>query len=511
MHPKAPAVSLEESIVAADLTLARRLTRLLDAERGVLENPLVPPPPPPPPAAAADAEPMAVVEGGRGGHTEQPQKQEEDGEPAAAAAVPTVVEPVVVAQGPTAEELRVAQEEEEAAVDAARSHEERCAALDAVLKYLWAVHGIDYYAGREFGGAADPSRAVARRTLRPEPVRSTTETTTTAAVVVENGDEPMEIEKEKVKEEDATAAAAGEGDESMPEADFKAEIEKNDDDGVAKIEGEEEKEAPSTIPTTTIAAAVPPTTTITTTAIVSDLDKARKAYEERTVKRWRTRVDKGDLLIRRMQKDRIEKDIVDFVDRQIVQHSDQKWGNKLSTKMFVARSFVVKHIRNKHAHVVDAERERILDIVYYENYKAAKDEEHRRPGRGGGGGGRGGRGRARGGGHGMPPHMQQHGVGAPMMMMDPSMMLGAPILMPAVGGGMAPMIMAPMGLMAMGGGGGRGGRGGGRGGRGGGRGGGYVQGGAMVPLPVGGGGVAPNYFDLDAPKNNRAVLDYGDL
>jgi hypothetical protein len=67
--------------------------------------------------------------------------------------------------------------------------------------------------------------------------------------------------------------------------------------------------------------------------------------------------------------------------------------------------------------------------------------------------------------------------------------------------------MAPMEMVMGGGGGGRGGRGrgGGRGGRGGGRGGGF--GGPVVMGPGGG----PNYFDLDAPKNNRAVLDYGDL
>ena len=76
----------------------------------------------------------------------------------------------------------------------------------------------------------------------------------------------------------------------------------------------------------------------------------------------------------------------------------------------------------------------------------------------------------------------------PVMMMDPSMMMGAPILVPAGPGGMAPMIMAPIG-------GGRGGRGGG---------------GRGKMSPAGGGG-GPSYFDLDNPKNNRAVLDYGDL
>lgn len=35
----------------------------------------------------------------------------------------------------------------------------------------------------------------------------------------------------------------------------------------------------------------------------------------------------------------------------------------------MARSFVVKHIRNKHAHVVEAERERLQEEAYWENFR----------------------------------------------------------------------------------------------------------------------------------------------
>lgn len=35
-----------------------------------------------------------------------------------------------------------------------------------------------------------------------------------------------------------------------------------------------------------------------------------------------------------------------------------RWGNKLSTKLFVGREFVIKHIKLKHSAVVDAEREK---------------------------------------------------------------------------------------------------------------------------------------------------------
>lgn len=79
-----------------------------------------------------------------------------------------------------------------------------------------------------------------------------------------------------------------------------------------------------------------------------------------------------------------------------------------------------------------------------------------------------------------------------------------PVMLPHQGPGgqmMPPMIMAPVD-MVMGG-----GRGGGRG-----RGGreGFVAGSGPIFLAPG----KPRgqeYFDLDAPQNNRAVLDYGDL
>lgn len=44
----------------------------------------------------------------------------------------------------------------------------------------------------------------------------------------------------------------------------------------------------------------------------------------------------------------VEEALEAFVEDQIVKHDDNKWGNKLSSKLFVAREFVVKHIRNKH-------------------------------------------------------------------------------------------------------------------------------------------------------------------
>ena len=47
------------------------------------------------------------------------------------------------------------------------------------------------------------------------------------------------------------------------------------------------------------------------------------------------------------------------MEAQIVKIGDKKWGSKVSQKLFVDRAFVVKHVRNKHTHLLDAEREQV--------------------------------------------------------------------------------------------------------------------------------------------------------
>ncbi len=93
----------------------------------------------------------------------------------------------------------------------------------------------------------------------------------------------------------------------------------------------------------------------------------------------------------------------------------------------------------------------------------------------------------------------------------PPMLPFMPMMAAAAGMGMGMPLMPPAMLMgAMAGRGGPGGRmGGGRGpasGGGGGRGRGGGRGGVSLRMDSG-----REYFDLDNPQNNRAVLDYGDL
>jgi hypothetical protein len=296
--------------------------------------------------------------------------------------------------------------------------------LDSVLQYLWIVHGIDYYGCKEYGFEGD----YARRNNHKRVIR------------------PSQMDALRDKEQHPNVGEQAPGAEGQEPA-----AESEQPPPASESHGEKPGPPPPKM------------------SSLHDLT----THESKICERWLKRVAKGPPSAHFVKEDRIEEELEKFIEGQVVKHSDQKWGNKLSSKLFVAKNFVIKHIRNKHAHVLDAERERIMDLIYRENYVASKEKEQKRAvsagrgGRGGRFGGRGGRGLGgRGGGH----------QGGQIMYADLS---GR--------GEMMPVMMIPMG-----GGRGRGGRGGfgGRGGRG-----------------VGAG----QYFDIDAPQHNRQCLDYGDL
>lgn len=274
--------------------------------------------------------------------------------------------------------------------------------LDDLLQYLWIVHGVDYYGSKEYGFENDYARKMQhKRILRPKQID---------AMPKKDGED--KTEENQVGDNDATDAAE-------------------------------------------------PMVTEPYVASLQDL----QMHDSKVCDRWRRRISSGPPSARFIKQDKIEEDLEKFIERQIVKHEENKWGNKLSNKLFVAKEFVIKHIRNKHSHVLDAEREKIIESIYRQNYISAKEKEQRRNA---GRGGRGGRHSGRGGRGGLS--------GNQMMYID----FGGR-------GQMTPVVVMPVG-------GSRGGRGGFRGGRGGrGR--------------FGGQG----YYDLDAPQNNRSMLDYGDL
>uniref|UniRef100_A0A061R2X8 Arsenite-resistance protein 2 n=1 Tax=Tetraselmis sp. GSL018 TaxID=582737 RepID=A0A061R2X8_9CHLO len=229
---------------------------------------------------------------------------------------------------------------------------------------------------------------------------------------------------------------------------------------------------------------------------------------------WRPRLESGGPFEKLLRSKEVEERLNEWIESQVTKIEENKWGCRLSTKLFVGKEYVLKHIKGKHAHVVETERERILDDIYMKNFMDGEEQRAaseapipahepgmpvgHRPGppgffgpgnpgpmgrmnrhpRGGRGpmGGHMGRGPMRGGYNG------GRGGGDGGMIMGP---MTGQVLVPAPGAGpLGPFIMAPGPV-------------------------GPPMGMAMAP-PMQGQAVR-QYHDLDAPKNNRAVLDYGDL
>lgn len=482
-RPHVPAVSWTDSRLAVDLDLSRRLMVKLDEEKGMAQlNPLT--------SASQQQEEGEGQQGEAGAGNGAADGEAAEGE------------------GADGKPKRPCLPEDPAA------------RLDLQLAYLWRVHGVDYYGGREYGGPDDPTRVGARRTLRcPKPETKG-----------KDGEDGEEGEKEAGADKEAGEKAS---------------------------EGEPAGDAASK----------------------QQLEEVQQQVDEI----WKPRLEMEDLMEAPLQKKKVATSLDEFVESQITRIDDNKWGSKLSQKLFVGKGYVVKHIRVKHAHVVDAERERVLDLIYYDNFQRFREEEAARrrehaerlaaqereaaleqaAGEGEFEGMEGeaafamGMGRGRGAAlmPGAAPMVMGPLDAGPMLPLMGAGPMGQ-VLVPAPGAGpLGPFIMAPappmgplMDPMAAAaiapqvppppgrGGPGRGGRGGGgRGGgmgmmpgmmpgrgagmmgRGMGPGGRMGPGGFMMqPPPPPGGKFATvrgmrEYHDLDAPQNNRSVLDYGDL
>lgn len=74
---------------------------------------------------------------------------------------------------------------------------------------------------------------------------------------------------------------------------------------------------------------------------------------------WRARVGRGDPFQGPLHAARVEQHMDGWVAGQVVKIDDKKWGSKVSQKLFVDREYVLKHIRNKHGHLLEAERDQV--------------------------------------------------------------------------------------------------------------------------------------------------------
>jgi len=321
--------------------------------------------------------------------------------------------------------------------------------LDTVLEYLWHVHGVNYYAGTELLW-----KDYHLRLERPRMIRRVAGLPSVTKPAF-----PPTAEAEQGVQE---AAAATNG--SNGEAAVAMEDAKNEDGGEAAGQKATEEAGAGD---------------------VMDVEGAKKEGEEgnlttppskRAAKRmaridsvWEARLSegKGDPSEKFLGKERVQKMLEEFIESQLEKMGEEKFGCKLCTKLFRSEDFVRRHIHNKHKSMVEEVEEKAYEEVYAQNYVEEKEQEDRRRGHD----------RPRGGPGGRP------GFGGPMV------------------GGRFPM--GGRGGFPMGG---RGGfpspmMAGGFGGR-----------GPMMPHP-GATMQAPRqaYNDLDAPKETRTVLDYGDL
>eukprot|EP00878_Enallax_costatus_P003885 GHUV01004105.1.p1 GENE.GHUV01004105.1~~GHUV01004105.1.p1 ORF type:complete len:477 (+),score=158.20 GHUV01004105.1:186-1616(+) len=141
--PEGPASLWKPDRVAADFKVAKRLVALVDHQRGLnlADNPLLPK------VDAADgAEPAADGEATIDG-----------GDATAAEKTPDATFKAVVSE----------IDSEEVAVDDEESLISRLGQLDMLLTWLWRVHGIDYYGGKELLLEADyMNRGHMNRTVR---------------------------------------------------------------------------------------------------------------------------------------------------------------------------------------------------------------------------------------------------------------------------------------------------------------------------------------------------------
>lgn len=234
--------------------------------------------------------------------------------------------------------------------------------------------------------------------------------------------------------------------------------------------------------------------------------EAFRQWEQTVDNTWERRLADGDPAEELVGSRIIEAEVEQWIKDQVTVIAEgEKYGCKLSSKMFIAPDFVLKHVRNKHTPKVDEARSEARERLFKANFlKHGADEvpELRKPevpaGPPGGpfggrpippgapfGGPRGPPGGPMGRGGPMgPPGPFMHGP-PPMGMMPPMMPFGGP-------------------------------------GRGGGRGRGRGPGGFPPPFMMGGRGPMPpigapqinrkltSYVDLDAGSGGGTALDYGD-
>ncbi|MEW5313813.1 MAG: hypothetical protein WDW38_005350 [Sanguina aurantia] len=565
----APSVTWKPERVATDLALSRNLIQKLDSEKGIAGNPLTAPPvvkavtavvPPAavaeavvPPSAAADADPASA---------EAAAPAAMDSEPAPAAAAEAAAAPAE----PAAESAAAEPATDAAAVSAEAAAEPSADATAAPEAVAAAAAPTDTEAEQPVPAAAAataaesiPAAAAADAAAAPAelPVAATAmDTDASAADGASSGAEAMEVaapetEQDLLNKLDLQLTYLF----KVHGVDYYEGYEMNDEEWPFRLTACRLLRGPC-----------PKADDLPEKGWQRPSQAAAEQLSSTVDSCWAKRLTGGDPLETRCLRKTVEAAVDAWIECQLIRHNPTKWGSKLSNKLFLERKYVVKHIRLKHDEPIAAVREKVYEDAYFENFKKYKEEEAERvkaeeeeaaaaakaaaaadggcwpppPLRGraspattprwrtpvspttapvarpsllpasashrvGGVVGEAGAPAGAGpmGPMMMPPGMMMPGMMAPGMMapgmMAPGMMMPGMMMPGGVYPGAMPMVMPGM-MRGMGGRGNPGFLGGGgRGGRG--------RGPPRNPQ----GAAAREYYDLDNPANNRAVLDYGDL
>ena len=246
-------------------------------------------------------------------------------------------------------------------------------AVDRRVYYLWLVHGVDYYAGAELSAGEYAARPPSSRAGEGEGCLARGE---------RPGAEALAAEARAYAEE----AQAQKPDLGEREVGVRTEAASEDASAEAR-DGS--------------AAATP------AKPFGGSVSSPANKWASRVDRCWRARLEQGDASAARAGRDVVERELEAWKQSCVVRHEENRFGCTLSSKMFVAPEFVLKHIEGKQAEAVAKARDAIIDRLFLENYlaarregdKSAKAREKRarreaKGAEGGGGGGGGGAARA---------------------------------------------------------------------------------------------------------------------
>ena len=312
-----PAVAWAPERLRRDLRVLTTLVAALDAEKGVDGSSMVP--------RAAEPPESALDDGG-----ERKTADDVFGDAASVAKALDVRD----TEAPRGLE-DVEHETENSALIDALAH-----AVDRRVYYLWLVHGVDYYAGAELSAGEYAARPPSSRAGEGEGVPRARRAARRGGA----GGGGARVRGGGAGSEAGFGRARGRGRTEAASEDASAEAR-------GRLGGGDAREAVRGL----------------------RLLPANK-WASRVDRCWRARLEQGDASAARAGRDVVERELEAWKQSCVVRHEENRFGCTLSSKMFVASEFVLKHIEGKQAEAVAKARDAIIDRLFLENYLAARRE-----------------------------------------------------------------------------------------------------------------------------------------